>query len=462
MGDGNKHLGPFPGRTADQIDHALLRDNVVGLAAGVRYDIALEMGDDIGMAFALLVNEEGVHADKGFAAPCHGGPGHIIQLAAGTADLAQAHAFRADLSVQVDGNAAVDGDHIIELGDGGRIVDKFQRLDDDARIHIDPVVELFGAEDNAGHSLAPLKGLAFIGQLAGLIQFIIGVPAELRMHAQVFYICKGQHGADDIGHGADAQLQGGAVMDEGYDVGGDLYILFGRGLDGEFRKGRMLAFHDVVDLGDMDAFVKAAQDPGQTFIDLYNHHISLLQDTFGNAGGTGQVEIAVAVHGRDRAHGYIDGQEMPVIGDQQVKDHGDVVAQAPVTELALIGAAVPGIIDEMLTLRVTFHCLNRSETEVAPDLDIMQLLLTVGQGPVQQIGKTHVAGIVDPVAAFDDFDRLLRRSVFSGVFFTEISEIHSCSPVCARSRGAAARGNIGVRYCSKYTMNWCRLGQILL
>ena len=113
----------------------------------------------------------------------------------------------------------------------------------------------------------------------------------------------------------------------------------------------MLAFHDVVDLGDMDAFVKAAQDPGQTFIDLYNHHISLLQDTFGNAGGTGQVEIAVAVHGRDRAHGYIDGQEMPVIGDQQVKDHGDVVAQAPVTELALIGAAVPGIIDEMLTSR---------------------------------------------------------------------------------------------------------------
>ena len=58
MSDGNKHLGPFPGRTADQIDHALLRDNVVGLAAGVRYDIALEMGNDIGTALAILVNEE--------------------------------------------------------------------------------------------------------------------------------------------------------------------------------------------------------------------------------------------------------------------------------------------------------------------------------------------------------------------------------------------------------------------
>ena len=94
-----------------------VRDNVVGLAAGVRYDIALEMGDDIGMAFALLVNEEGVHADKGFAASGHGCPREIIQLAACPADLPQPRALRVYLSVKIHRDAAVYGHHVIQLGD---------------------------------------------------------------------------------------------------------------------------------------------------------------------------------------------------------------------------------------------------------------------------------------------------------------------------------------------------------
>ena len=114
---------------------------------------------------------------------CRRGP-----LAAGTADLAKADGFRADLSVQIHCDTAVDRDHVVELGDGARIVDKFEGLDDHAGIHIDPFVEFSGSENNAGHALAALESLLLIGKLAGLIQLVVSVAAELGVHTKVLDI----------------------------------------------------------------------------------------------------------------------------------------------------------------------------------------------------------------------------------------------------------------------------------
>ena len=143
------------------------------------------MGDDIGMADSLPVHKSGRHADKGLAASGHGGPCHIVQLASRAGDLSQAHALRTDLAVEVHGNTGIDGDHVVDPGNGLRIVDIFQRLYDHAGISVHPVVKAFGAENKACDPLSPLEGLSGIGQLAGLVKLIVGVAAELRMHAQV-------------------------------------------------------------------------------------------------------------------------------------------------------------------------------------------------------------------------------------------------------------------------------------
>ena len=159
---------------------------------------------------------------------------------------------------------------VVEPGDGLRIVYEFQRLYDDARIHVHPVIELFGSEDDPGDPLSPLEGLALIGQLAGLPELIIGVAAQLRMHAQVLQVGLAEHGPDDVGHGPDPQLQSGPVPDMGQDVLRDQDIFPGGLFHGELGQGGMDSLHHVVHLGDMDALVKASQDPGQVLVDLHD------------------------------------------------------------------------------------------------------------------------------------------------------------------------------------------------
>ena len=106
----------------------------------------------------------------------------------------------------------------------------------------------------------------------------------------------------------------------------------------------MLALDDIVDLGNMDALIEAAQDPRQSLVDFKDHDVRLLQDALGAAGRAGQIKVPVLVHRCDRAHRDIDRQKVPVVGDKQVEDHGNIIAEPFVAQLSLIGAAMPGII----------------------------------------------------------------------------------------------------------------------
>ena len=170
---------------------------------------------------------------------------------------------------------------------------------------IQPVIQPLAAEGHAEHTLVPVQSIASVGELPCLKQIQIGVRAQLRMHAQVFYAAFAEHGAYGIGQAADPQLQAGPVLDVRHDTGGDLFLHF-RGLgDGQFINGRVFPFHNIVCIGDMDHFVKPAADPGQMLVYLQDHNIRLAQDPPCHPGGAGKIEISVLIHGRNADHSHV-------------------------------------------------------------------------------------------------------------------------------------------------------------
>ena len=75
------------------------------------------------------------------------------------------------------------------------------------------------------------------------------------------------------------------------------------------------------------------------------------------------------------------------------------------------------IIDEMLPLRVALHDLDWPEKKTAADFHIVQLVLSFGQCLIQQIRKTDIGRIIDPVSALYHLNSLFRGTQFSFIFF---------------------------------------------
>ena len=368
------------------------------------------------MAHACLVHKGGGHADERRAALRGDHARQEVELAAGAADLAHARRLGVDLAVEIDGDAVADGDHVVVFCDHGGVVDEAQRLDDDAGVLVDPVVELLRAEDHARHALVPLEGLAPVRELAGLEQAVVGVAAELGVHAQILHVGLGQHGADDVRHRADAELQRRPAFDVRDQVVGDGRVLRGGGQDRELRQGRMLALNDTVDLGDVDALVKAAVDARQALVDLEDDDVGLFQNAAGHARAAGEVEVAVLVHGGDGRHPHVEVQKRLVIPDEVAEDHRREGAQPPVAELALVGGQVPARVVEVLPRRVALHREQRAEHQVAADLDAVQLIPAFGEGGVEQDREADVGAVVHPVAVLDELDGLVRGAELAAVF----------------------------------------------
>ena len=96
MRDGHERLGALPRAAPGEVDHAVLRGQIIRLRARRRDDIAAEVRQDARVAHALLVRECGRHADERLAAAGHGRAREKVELAARAADLAQAGAFGRD------------------------------------------------------------------------------------------------------------------------------------------------------------------------------------------------------------------------------------------------------------------------------------------------------------------------------------------------------------------------------
>ena len=84
------------------------------------------------------------------------GAGDEVELAAGTADMARPGRFGADLTVEVDGDAAVDGNEVVELANRFRIVDVVHRRRQDILVVIQEVVQFLRTHADGEDTFAPM------------------------------------------------------------------------------------------------------------------------------------------------------------------------------------------------------------------------------------------------------------------------------------------------------------------
>ena len=187
----------------------------------------------------------------------------------------------------------------------------------------------------------------------------------------------------------------------------------------------MLALDDIIDVGNVDALVKSAQDARQMLVDLQDDDVRPVKYPLGRAGAAGQIEVPVLIHGSHAHHGHVHGEKMPVIGDDIPEDHGNVIAQPAVAELPLVRGTVPAVVHEMLPRGIALHDADGAEAEIAADLDIGQLIAAFGQRRVQKRREANAGGIVDPVAASDDPDGLFGRTELISVAL--IDTLHDLS-----------------------------------
>ena len=360
------------------------------------------------MPHPIVVRKRGRQADKGLAAPRHRSTRQVVQLSAGTGDLAGPGALGAHLTEQVHGDAVVDGHHVVVARDDLRRIDELQRHKGNAGVFVHVFVGALRAEGHTGDPHILQIGLLFVGELARLRQVHIGVGAKLRMHAEILQIGLGDQLAQGVGHGTDPQLQRGAAGNDAQDALRDLLLFRGHFRFGKHRKLTVLPFHDHVHIRNADALAVAAAHLRQFLVDLHDHHVGLVQDRLRDARTAGQIKKSVLVHGRGADHGDVDRQKVTVVRRQVAEDHGDEVAEAAVAQRPLVARAVPAVVDEVLAVWVALHGLDGFEDEVAPDLDIRQFVPAGRQGRIQQLGETDVRAVIHPVAALDDLHRLFR------------------------------------------------------
>lgn len=125
--------------------------------------------------------------------------GEEVHLAAGAGDVAETGALGVYLAVEVDGDAAVEGDEVVHGPDDGGVVDVGYGQRDDAGVLVQPVVKRLGAGREAEHALAGEDVLALVCELAGLVEVQETVGAELGMHAEVLEVALRDDGAQRVG-----------------------------------------------------------------------------------------------------------------------------------------------------------------------------------------------------------------------------------------------------------------------
>ena len=346
--------------------------------------------------------------------------GHEVQLAAGAADLPQPRGLRADLPVEVHGEAAVDGDEIRKLADHRRVVDVAHGRGEDRNVVIEEIIELAGAVADAEDALAAVELLAPVGDLPGPIERQVAVAHQLRVHAQILQVGLGDEAAEGVGHAADAELQGDAVREVREDIGGDLPVdvadLHRRGM-GKF----LVVLDDGVHFRDMDAVRLQAHDVGHVRVDLDDHFVRRVDQLLLGAVREPVAEIAVAVH---RGHG--DHRDVHrrvaalIVAPAMPEEHRREIGPARVEILPVESRAVPYIIGEALLLRVLLHHLHRAHRDRAAQLHVVQLALSRGERAVERRRKGQGLAVIHPVAVLYESDGLLCRAESLAVLFMDV------------------------------------------
>ena len=376
-------------------------------------------GHDAGLQLAgLLVGHGGGAADEALAALGEVGAQDEVQLAAGAGDLAVTGGFGVDLAVEVQVHAVVDGNVVVQGGNGADVVGVVHRHGHALGVVVQEVVHLLGAGAESEGLAVLVDVLAFAGDDAGLGDVHESVHEHFRVHADVLQVGLGDEGAHGVGHAADAQLQAGAVGDLFHDhAGHDLVHLGGRD-GGHDAQGRVFAFDYVIDFGDVHRFFEAAQAAGHVFVDFNDDLLGPLAHG-GHMGGAGaEVEVAVLIHGSylENGHVQVDGVFAVETGQLGITQ-GAIESKALFDSLTLDAGHVPGIPDEMVLGVLDFEDLRFHDQDAAVDDQIVQVGHALGQDFVHGPAGGGGPAVIDGVAGFDQGGGVFRRDQLAFVLF---------------------------------------------
>ena len=194
MSDADEAFGPFPCRSAHEVDHAIFRGDPVDLGPRVRDRRARchRRDDTRFIAAGLLVVERRPQSDDALAATGAVSAVGEVQLAAAAAYLMGTGRFRRYLAEEVDVDAVIDGNEIIHLRNDERIIDDVYRISCQEGVVVHPVIEVLRPQGEGPAYLIAAESLAAVRELAVFIHESEGVDEHFRMDAQVFQVRFGQ------------------------------------------------------------------------------------------------------------------------------------------------------------------------------------------------------------------------------------------------------------------------------
>ncbi|EKD39175.1 MAG: hypothetical protein ACD_75C00486G0001, partial [uncultured bacterium] len=217
---------------------------------------------------------------------------------------------------------------------------------------IEKVVELFRPEGEGVDEFANIVLLLPVADAACLVDIDEAVAEHLRMHSQVAQIGGGDQFADGIGHGADAELQAGAVLDLGNDDLGDPLINIGNLRLGQAEHLLMLALDDGVDLRDMDLLLVTAVAVGHVLVDLDDDLFGGLDLRSGKGIGHPEIEETLAVHRRGAQQHDVGGDiAFVVVSRPFMVEQRDIVADLAVVQFAVGAGEMPAVVAETSAFR---------------------------------------------------------------------------------------------------------------
>ena len=402
MGQRDEGFGAVGDGFALEVGQTVFGNHVHDVRARGGDDVAWgKLEDNAALALAFLLVGGG-QAKERLAPLGRVGPAHELELAAGAGEMPVAIGFGSCLALEVDLGGGVDRDDVVVLHDHVRHVGVVHRQAEHVVVAVEGVVECVRAEREGEHDLARIEALARAGDRAGLVKLDDPIGEHLGVDADVLDAAFLEERADGVGHGADADLEAGAIFDLGGDVAGDGLIYGGGGRTGEFARRGVVAVDDVIDLADVDG-VGLAIDVGKGASHFHDHRSRTLDDGASPVVGGPEVEEAIGVHragfdGRD-----VDGlEEAPIVVGDLAEVERDGMADSGVVLGAVVAAEEPAHGAEMLAPGIGLQKGAGLEGEAGADLDIAEFAGARGEGPIEDVGLAKTEAVVEPHARADE------------------------------------------------------------
>ena len=241
------------------------------------------------------------------------------------------------------------------------------------------------------------------------------VGQHLGVQAQVVLVCQGFQ--DGVGDGADADLEGGAVLDEGADPAADGARHVVRRRVGDLRQRRVVLHHGIDGIGGDEA---VAQGPRHAGIDLGDDQARALDRWLHNVNGDTEATEAVLVGWRHLDEGHVDGDASAAEQAGHLREEdGRVVRLARGDALPHVGPD-----EERVVAKGLFHpgqSIGRdAQRHDVDDLGGMQLFGAGRETLHQELGRCGAGAHEDVLAAADDAQGLVGGTKLVGVAFAPV------------------------------------------